>query len=291
MEFMGNVTSDLEEWPTSKLRRNIECDDSCGSQLPLAVLLTTGSLNPIHAGHLQCMEDARVAIEKLGYHVVAGYISPSSDYYVRGKMERIAHENRVTLNSIFASATHRLRLTQLACMESEWLNCSSWEANQPRFADFDEVTYALETFLRHNGFFSSEHDAVFYVCGSDHYNKCGLYRGVCARQDGKYRRVAVCVRDGEGGADRVAPPASPLVTIVSTSSSLNEGSSAPGRESDDAAVSTSSLSSTLIRAILNKEPTLGGVFPPEEDAALRAALPSHVYSDLTVGEGITLYRK
>ena len=254
----------MELWPTGILRRH--------TPKPLAVLITTGSFNPIHSGHIQCMEDARKAVEDKGYKVVAGYISPSSDGYVKGKMRRLATSANVPLEMVYADVSYRIHLTRLACADSGWLSCSSWEASQPGFVDFDDVTYALDMFLRNNSFFRSVRDTVFYVCGSDHYNKCGLSRGIYNRQDQKYRHVAVCVRLGDNDdADTITPPQSSVVTIVHSNSSLNEGVSASsivtGGESDTLCdvnstkvCATASLSSTKVRALLNSAP-VGGQLP------------------------------
>lgn len=283
------IVQSEEEWPTAKLRHRLEQHHSHGdAHIPLAVLLTTGSLNPIHAGHIQCMEDAREAIQNKGYKVLAGYISPSSDNYVKRKMEYMAREAGVPLEMMFAGQRDRVDLTQLACLESDWLSCSSWECNQPGpgFADFDEVTYALDVFLRENAIFSSPEDAVFYVCGSDHYNKCGLCRGIEC-DDGKCRNVAVVVRGStDGGIETLRTPTSPLVTVVQSSASLNEGTQSTDEEDK---ISKMCLSSTLIRNVLNTEHS-GAQLSPVSCAKLEGALPPHVYAHLAQGNGKNLYR-
>lgn len=50
------------------------------------VLLTTGSLNPVHTGHVQQLEEAKRHIEAHSdSRVVAGFISPSDAAWAAGK--------------------------------------------------------------------------------------------------------------------------------------------------------------------------------------------------------------
>ena len=49
------------------------------------VLLSTGGFDPIHDGHIYMMEFAKEALEKKGYHVIGGYLSPSHESYVSTK--------------------------------------------------------------------------------------------------------------------------------------------------------------------------------------------------------------
>ena len=239
------------------------------------------------------MEDARIAIENEGYKVVGGYLSPSSDKYVRSKMVRMAKTAGVPLELVFADASHRVRLTQLACADSDWLSCSSWESSQPQFVDFHVVAYTLDTFLRQNSFFRSADDTVFYVCGSDHYNKCGLYKGIYNRHDQKGCHVAVCVRHGQNGdAEPLTPPQSSAVTIVHTSSSSStseDTSLTTGNDDTSGNVSLAGLSSTKVRALLSSFPA-GSELDAATDGQLRAALPEYAYLDLIRGPGSLLYR-
>ena len=51
------------------------------------VLIKTGSLNPIHRGHISNMIKTKKYLEEVhGFNVIGGYISPTHDHYVRGKL-------------------------------------------------------------------------------------------------------------------------------------------------------------------------------------------------------------
>ena len=77
----GKMPSIVDHTDLTKMNRNLrrcfsEQDDS-GEQYTFAVLLTTGSLNPIHLGHVDVMEAAKIEIEKLNAKtkVIAGFMS------------------------------------------------------------------------------------------------------------------------------------------------------------------------------------------------------------------------
>lgn len=66
--------------PVSLARARLE-----RAQRPLAVLLSTGAFGPPHLGHLDMMEVARERVEREGFDVIAGYLSPGHDEYMRLK--------------------------------------------------------------------------------------------------------------------------------------------------------------------------------------------------------------
>lgn len=55
-----------------------------------AIITFSGSFNPIHKSHVQMMLNAKDALEKRGYVVVLGIISPSSESYVNKKLKNEA---------------------------------------------------------------------------------------------------------------------------------------------------------------------------------------------------------
>ena len=43
------------------------------------ILVTTGGFSPIHEGHLHTLNIAKKELEKKGYHIAGGYLSPSHE--------------------------------------------------------------------------------------------------------------------------------------------------------------------------------------------------------------------
>ncbi|ETO17249.1 hypothetical protein RFI_20080 [Reticulomyxa filosa] len=134
-----------------------------------AVLLTTGSLNPIHKGHIEMMEKAKEELERndKDVYVIGGYLSPSHDDYVSGKFS--GHD--------FYNAKTRSHFVDLCVTNHDWLACDQWESQQSYFIDFPEVASRLHRQL--NRIFETYRTAieVYYVCGYDHASKCHLLSG------------------------------------------------------------------------------------------------------------------
>jgi len=104
----------------SKARMRLEAiaaaSDVSGQTMSAAFVLLSGALNPVHQAHLQALEAARQAIEsRTGVPVFAGFLSPSSDSYVQGKLESEA-----------MALTERSLLCELATEESEWIDVCRW---------------------------------------------------------------------------------------------------------------------------------------------------------------------
>ena len=103
----------------------------------LVILLTTGSLNPIHSGHIDMMNFAKKELESYKknskkYTVIGGFISPSHDEYVSTKPSYICSNDRV-------------KMIKAAVKNSYWIECDEWECKQSGFVDFPQV---CEKFLR-----------------------------------------------------------------------------------------------------------------------------------------------
>ena len=156
----------------------------------LAILLATGSFNPIHTGHVDMMNFAKKELESLGkYTVIGGFMSPSHDSYVSTKGSYIGSDDRI-------------EMIKLAVEDSDWIECDEWECEQPHFVDFPQVCEEFQRKIDKEPQFldkilNSPKDndiyidvaidetksaigkiSLFYVCGFDHCNKCGLWNGV-----------------------------------------------------------------------------------------------------------------
>lgn len=132
---------------------------SSGGQKPVDtrdfVLLSTGAFCPIHSGHLKMMEIARAALLAQGKSVVGGYLSPSHDIYVGPKCGNAA-----------LNAVHRLRLTEEALKDSDWLMSCPWEAlGTNAMVNFTEVMTRLKSYLIEHT--ENEDIEVAYVFGAD----------------------------------------------------------------------------------------------------------------------------
>ncbi|CAF1247185.1 unnamed protein product [Didymodactylos carnosus] len=152
------------------------------------ILLTTGSLNPIHRSHINNLIQTKSYLENLDYNVLCGYLSPTHENYVRNK-----------LGHLYIKSNDRLKMCQEAIRESQqddWLCVDQDEINADDFIDFPEVCELFHERL--NNLVVKEKKLlvkqirVIYVCGLDHFNKCSSVRGLAKDHLG----VAVIYRPG-----------------------------------------------------------------------------------------------
>jgi len=132
------------------------------------ILLCTGSLSPIHDGHLEMMEKAKEAVEKTGYQVMGGYFSPGHDEYIRAK----TREDWIPIYQ-------RIALIQEKIKVRPWIQCDPWEGVFNQVAvNFTDVIYRLELYLEKH---LEQEIPVFYVCGSDNarFTKTFTHEGHC----------------------------------------------------------------------------------------------------------------
>ncbi len=168
-------------YDTEKVNRNIQdsLDLLCtplSFQLPTTekscVLLTTGSFCPVHQGHLDMMESARHILEENGWHVLAGYISPSHDEYIDRKCGHLSID-----------IDKRMQLIQDAIEQCDWLMLDPWEAVFNSVAvNFTDVIQRLKSYIERH---STKSVKVFYVCGADNarFVKTFLFKGHCVVVD------------------------------------------------------------------------------------------------------------
>jgi nicotinic acid mononucleotide adenylyltransferase len=123
--------------------------------------------------------------ETNGYIVLAGWISPSHEIYVGSKCRRFRTKH--------IPANHRIECVRLAVKNEPWLSVSTLETStKGHWLDFPEITSRLGSYMA--TLLPTEMPVTpFYVCGSDHFNNCGLTRGLEVKRCG----VVGVYREGE----------------------------------------------------------------------------------------------
>ncbi|CAF3713473.1 unnamed protein product [Rotaria sp. Silwood1] len=141
------------------------------------VLIKTGSLNPVHRCHISNMVRTKEYLEQVhNFNVIGGYISPTHDEYVHGK-----------LRNELISGQHRIEMCRKAIEEAgqqHWLSVDMAECMgqtffllAPGFINLKRVTYSLQTFI--NGKLNlSKPVRVIYVAGLDLFNRCNGMNGM-----------------------------------------------------------------------------------------------------------------
>lgn len=139
------------------------------------VLVTTGSLNPVHVQHVRQLElAASILTEKHGWTVLAAWLSPSDASWASGKpFGSLGNVDKITT-------------CQIATAEHVLVRTSTWEISQGKI-NYPAVVNHIRSLVEKDGV------EVFYVCGADHAAKCGLYH----RTGSLSRRVVVVPRAGQ----------------------------------------------------------------------------------------------
>ena len=150
---------------------------------PACVVLTTGAMNPPHKGHAQLLHQAKERLEAAGFQVWAAWMSPSHDGYVGPKA--------ISKRTVHLSGKLRLYLAHLMVSEDPLVSVGRWEASvSGRWPDFPQVAEELQRALKNLVDERLEtfpilkwllgeagRPRIFYACGTDHAERCGLYDG------------------------------------------------------------------------------------------------------------------
>lgn len=170
LDDMDFYNLNLLTTPVGKIIENMKNKDIKNP----VVLLTTGGFDPIHEGHIYMMDFAKKILEKNGYDVVGGYLSPSHESYVSTKPY-------YKINPY-----ERLDLCQKTIKDSEWLSIDPWESIYVKtYINFTDIIQRLELYLKKH---VDSRIQVAYVFGGDNsefmycFENKGI--GVCVEREG-----------------------------------------------------------------------------------------------------------
>jgi NAD+ synthetase len=180
--------SDPRWWtaPFDKILKNLAQPKPQDSSKELYVLVSTGAFSPVHAGHLEMMERAKIALEERGHAILGGYLAPDHDSYISRKC-----------GADFTPAAQRLDLCERAVRNSDWLMVERWAAlHVPAAVNFTAVIQRLE---KHLAYYVRTHRPIHiaFVCGSDNARFAKAFAGrgscVCVLRPGyeaEFKRIA-----------------------------------------------------------------------------------------------------
>lgn len=148
---------------------------------PHAVLVSTGSYSPVHAGHIDIMNKARDYVEGLGYRVIQGVMSASHDAYVSIKNGGAA---RMHVGS-------RSQKIYEAIQGSDWLSFDRFEGEGVSCAiNFSTVLGRVRNYVLTHNTLARRDVTVFYVFGSDNVGFADAFvgnehfHGICVDRGG-----------------------------------------------------------------------------------------------------------
>lgn len=154
-----------------KVRNGVKASSEEAPENPhLLVLLTTGAFAPVHEGHLEIMEAARITMQSQGYRVVGGFFAPAHDYYVSQKNDG-AH---------LWTGERRLKALTKVLETSDWLDVDPWMCrHMPTDLMFTDVILRMNSYLATN-IKSINPIKVGYVFGGDHadHARCFVKHGI-----------------------------------------------------------------------------------------------------------------
>jgi len=148
--------------PTTKLKANLAKIPPDNKKKKLAVLISTGAYCPIHRMHIENFNVAKKYLEENhNYVIVAGYISPSHDHYINGKLSK----------QEFISSYHRLKMCALASQD-DWIEADPWESSRSGFVSFPKVAQHLDDYLCET--FPRIRIEIIFLCGADLIVRCNM---------------------------------------------------------------------------------------------------------------------
>jgi len=160
-------------WPHGKVPKWLEqADDEQG----VAVLVASGSMSPAHRGHVSMLWQAKERLERAGYAVIGGWLSPWSDYQAASAAGACTP----------LSAAFRRRAAELAVCDDDFVAVASWEASiVDRAPERHEVMASLKACIE-DVFPASlglRQVRVFFVGGPDVAGRAVVQQGIIANLD------------------------------------------------------------------------------------------------------------
>nr|CAG8441150.1 6555_t:CDS:2 [Entrophospora candida] len=146
--------------PTKKLLANLQVLKSKSPSKTPVALITTGSMNPIHKEHVNIFELAKKEIETQdpSKGVVAGYISPTSDFYLKKKLKEEAIDEVVeNLSNFLNSKISKVLYGEIKIM---YLCGDDLILRQPKREEEKELERGRREASRFKKMIESGHDIV-----------------------------------------------------------------------------------------------------------------------------------
>jgi len=145
--------------PLQKISNNLSKLSSSPNNPKLAVIMLSGSFNPIHCDHIGVLTKAKNHLEskQYGYHVLAGFLAPSSNGYVVSKLK----DEAIPLQ-------YRNLMIQFLTLDSEWMEVLPWG-----LASSYQTNKLIEMQLQEH--FQGTDIKCFELCGADHAAKYSLW--------------------------------------------------------------------------------------------------------------------
>jgi nicotinic acid mononucleotide adenylyltransferase len=192
----NEISSDINflTTPVDKIINNL--NKIKNNEKPNIVLLSTGGFSPIHKRHIEIMKIAKRKMEKKGFNVIGGYISPSHDNYVSKK-----NNGKAELN-----IEKRVFLIEKIIEDSNWLSVDKWESYYNKYSiNFTDVIIRLENYLNHH-IQMKNNIKVCYVFGADNANFSRAFindgYSVCVSRNG-YNEKFKNIKEEFKNSDRI----------------------------------------------------------------------------------------
>jgi len=154
-----HIPKSLVQVPLEKLKARVNKNNK-----EYVILLSTGAYSPVHRMHLEILMAAKEYLEKeCKLIVLAGFLSPSNDSYVKGK-----------LGDQWIPSHHRLAMLKLAVADYDWIDICDWELKYRGWGSPTKLIQHIAKFAEEN--IAGIQIRPIYVCGADHANKYVIYK-------------------------------------------------------------------------------------------------------------------